>query len=193
MRTPSYDTPHYIKLRKILTDLSALAEIGATPPVEILPILKWLPERLLGNWRTRSRLLREKVYELYNPLVDLVIERRAMGRNVNSFLDGVLDQNDELGLSREEINIMGGNLLEGGTDTMASLILTLFQAMALNPTIQKEAHAHIDSVIGDSGLPHWADYERLPYVSMIVKELHRWRPPGPGGFPHALNKGMFFF
>ena len=174
-----------------MTDLSALGEIGATPPVDLLPVLKYLPERLWGNWKTRARLLRETVYDLYTPLVDRVIERRATGRKLNSFLDGILDQQDELRLRRDEIDIMCGNLLEGGTDTMATLILTLCQAMALYPHIQQEAHAQIDSVAGDSKMPSWADYERLPYVAMVIKELQRWRPPAPAGFPHALDEGRF--
>ncbi|KAI0401615.1 cytochrome P450 2D18 [Xylaria palmicola] len=188
IRTPTYNTPHYLKLRRILQDLSSLGEVGATPPIEILPIFKWLPEGLWGHWRTRARLLREKVVGLYDPLVNRVIERRAMGKSTNSFIDGVLDQQDDLSLSRDEINIMGGNLLEGGTDTMATLILTFCQAMALHPAIQEEAHARMDSVVGESRLPTWADYDNLPHVAQIVKEIHRWRPPGPGGFPHIVNK-----
>lgn len=172
-----------------MSDLSALGEIGATPPVEVLPFLKYLPERLWGNWRTRARLLRESVFDLYSPMVDKVIQRRAMGRKLNSFLDGVFDQEDKLQMRRDEIDIMCGNLLEGGTDTMATLILTLFQAMALYPHILEEAQAHIDAVLDESRMPCWTDYERIPYVAMIVKELHRWRPPAPAGFPHALDKG----
>ncbi|XXH01658.1 hypothetical protein Hte_008018 [Hypoxylon texense] len=188
IRTPTHDTPHYLKLRKLMIELSALGEIGATPPVDFLPMLKHLPERLWGNWKTRVRLLRETISDLQSPLVDRVIERRAMGRNANSFIDSVLDQQDKLKLSRHEVEIMGGNLLEGGTDTMATLILTLFQAMALNPHIQGECHSHIDSVISDSRMPSWADFESLPYVTMLVKELLRWRPPAPAGFPHASDK-----
>lgn len=174
-----------------MTDLSALCEIGATPPVDFLPVLKYLPERLWGNWKRRARLLRETIFDIYTPLIDRVIERRAMGRKLNSFLDGVLDQQDELRLRRDEVDIMCGDLLEGGTDTMATLILTLCQAMALHPHTQEEVHAHIDSVTDDSKMPSWTDYERLPYVAMVIKELQRWRPPAPAGFPHALDKGRF--
>ena len=189
VRTPQHDTPHYLKLRKLMTHLSAMGEIGATPPVDFLPILKYLPERLWGNWRTRVRQLRETIFDLYSPLVDSAIERRKMGRRVNSFIDGILDQQDKLQLGRDEIDIMCGNLLEGGTDTMATLVLTLCQAMALNPHVQEEAHAHIDSAVDDSRMPSWADYEHLPYIAMVVKELLRWRPPAPTGFPHALDNG----
>lgn len=189
IRTPRHDTPHYLQLRQFLTNLSALGEIGATPPVDLLPLLKYLPQRLWGNWKTKVNVLREGISSLYPPLVDQVIERRATVGNRNSFLDGVLDQQEKLQLSRNEIDIMCGNLLEGGTDTMATLILTLCQAMALNPNVLAEAHKEIDSVLGESEMPSFADYRRLPYIGMIVKELLRWRPPAPTAFPHALDKG----
>ncbi|KAI1350272.1 cytochrome P450 2D18 [Xylaria sp. FL0043] len=188
IRTPEYSTPHYLKLRQILSDLSSLGEVGATPPVDLYPILKYLPECLWGNWKTRARLLRDKVTDLYEPLTGCVEHRRAMGKDVKSFIDGVLDQIDTIGLSREEINIAGGNLLDGGTDTMATLILTCVQAMALHPEIQKKAHEQMDRVVDESRLPTWDDYDHLPYIAQIVKEVHRWRSPGPGGFPHIVNK-----
>ncbi|KAI0469314.1 cytochrome P450 2D18 [Xylaria cf. heliscus] len=187
-RTPRHSTSHYVKLQKLMEDLSALGETGATPPIDFLPALKYLPEGLWGNWKTRVRELRETISDLYTPLVERVIERRKLGKSANSLVDRVLDQQDKLQLSRSEIEIMGGNLLEGGTDTMAAIILTLFQAMAMNPHTQEEAHRQIDSAIDDTKMPSWADYERLPYVAMLVKELLRWRPPAPTAFPHATNQ-----
>lgn len=190
IRTPTYDADHYLKLRNMMTDLITLGEIGQTPPVDIMPIFKYLPGWLWGDWKARARRLRKTAFDLYGPLVDQVVERRAMGKTLNSFLDGVLDQEEGLGLSRDAIIIMCGNLLEGGTDTMATLILTLCQAMALHPHVQKKVHEHIDGVLDGSKMPTWADYERLPYIAMLVKELQRWRPPAPAAFPHALDKGI---
>ncbi|GES59268.1 cytochrome P450 [Aspergillus terreus] len=51
-----------------------------------------------------------------------------------------------------------------------------------------EAQREIDAVLGDHELPSWTDYERLPAVAMIAKEILRWRPPAPGLFPHSLTK-----
>ena len=189
VRTPKYDTPHYLALQKIMTELSALGEIGATPPVDLLSVLKYIPQRLWGNWRTRAALLRKSIIDLHSPLVDQVIQRREMIGKSNSFLDGVFDQQEKLELTRNEIDVMCGNLLEGGTDTMATTILTFCQAMAIHPEIQKEAHKQMDSVLDESNPPSWSDYDQLPHVAMIVKELLRWRPPAPGAFPHALAKG----
>lgn len=172
-----------------MTKVLSLGEIGATPPVDLFPFLVYLPENLWGNWKTRAEDLRTFALGLYGPLVEQVITRRASGKRLDTFLDGVLDQNDKLGLSREELDIMGGNLLEGGTDTTATLILTLWQAMALNQDILAEAHAQIDAVLDESTMPTWADYERLPYIAMIVKELQRWRAPARTAFPHAMDQG----
>ena len=52
-------------------------------------------------------------------------------------------------------------------------------AMTLFPDIQKRAQAEIDIVVGDGRLPSFEDRERLPFVEAIVKEILRWRPPGP--------------
>ncbi|KAI2686203.1 hypothetical protein CBS147332_2930 [Penicillium roqueforti] len=186
IRTPHYSSPHCIELQRIVTELSNLGEIGASPPVDWLPFLKYLPERLWGNWKTRAARLRQRVLNLHSPLVDRVLERRKNIGTAATFLDGVLDRQEKLQLTREEIDIMCGNLLEGGTDTMATTILTFFQAMVTYPEVQARAQKQIDSVLTDGECPSWSDYDRLPYVAMIVKEVLRWRPPAPGSFPHTL-------
>ncbi|KAL3459598.1 cytochrome P450 2D18 [Aspergillus heterothallicus] len=190
IRTPRYDTPHYVELQRIVTEMSGLGEIGASPPVDWLPVLKYIPERFWGNWRTRAARLRKRILDFHGPLVDRVIERRKneTGGDRSSFIDGVLNQQHRLNLSRAEIEIMCGNLLEGGTDTMATTLLVFCQAMATHPLVQEEAQREIDTVLSDTELPTWEHREKLPYVAMITKELLRWRPPAPGSFPHALAK-----
>ncbi|KAJ5952079.1 uncharacterized protein N7479_010492 [Penicillium vulpinum] len=186
IRTPHYTTPHRIELLRIVGELSSLGEIGASPPVDWLPFFKYLPERLWGNWKTRAARLRQRVHDLNSPLVDRVVERRKNIGRASTFLDGVLDQQEKLKLTREEINIMCGNLLEGGIDTTATMILVFFQAMVTYPDTQIKAQKEIESVLTNGEAPSWSDYDRLPYVAMLVKELMRWRPPAPGSFPHTL-------
>jgi cytochrome P450 len=175
--------------------MSGLGEIGASPPVDWLPVLKYIPERFWGNWRTRAARLRKRILDFHGPLVDRVIERRKneAGGDRGSFIDGVLNQQHKLNLSRPEIEIMCGNLLEGGTDTMATTLLVFCQAMATHPSVQEDAQREMDTVLSDTELPTWEHREKLPYVASITKELLRWRPPAPGSFPHALAKGTKFF
>ncbi|RFU78522.1 cytochrome p450 [Trichoderma arundinaceum] len=186
IRTPRYDTPHYVKLQAIMTELSSIGEIGATPPVDLLSILKYLPGKLWGNWKTRAVNLRQAIINLHSPLVDEVLQRREKIGKSDTFLDGVFDRQDKLQLTRNEIDIMCGNLLEGGTDTIATTLLSLCQIMATYPDLVAEAQSEIDSVLDEYTLPSWEHYKKLPMVSMIVKEIIRWRPPAPSAFPHAL-------
>lgn len=51
------------------------------------------------------------------------------------------------------------------------------------------AHAQIDSVIGNDRSPAWSDWPQMPYINMIIKESHRWRPVSPLGVTHAVAEG----
>ena len=57
--------------------------------------------------------------------------------------------------------------------------------MAQYPDVQKKAQADIDQIALDR-LPTPDDYESLPYIKAIIKEIARWRPVNPLGFPHRV-------
>lgn len=79
--------------------------------------------------------------------------------------------------------------MEGGSDTSSSLILAIVQALIKYPEVQRKAQEEIDAVVGSERSPQWSDLANLPYINMIIKEGHRWRPILPLGFPHALGEG----
>lgn len=172
-----------------MEEWSKVMEIGATPPVDIFPILKWIPQRFFNNWITRSRSVGIAMNKLYGQMVSLVIQRRLKAGSRRSFLDDVLDQQEKLQLNQNELNFLCGVLLEAGSDSSSSVILAFVHAMVKYPHVQTRAQQEIDSVIRENRSPVWSDYARLPYVSQIVKETMRWRPVGPLGFPHASSAG----
>lgn len=178
-------------LYELMEEWSKVMETGATPPVDILPILKHVPERLFGNWITRSRAVGSAMDRLYGSQVSHVLARRQANGSRGSFLDSVLDQQDKLQLSRNELNFLCGVLMEGGSDTTSSEILAFIHAMIKYPEVQARAHAQIDAVVGPGRSPRWTDYARLPYVVQIVKETMRWRPVTPLSFPHATAASKF--
>ena len=45
-----------VKLYALLENWSKVMEAGNTPPVDIFPFLKWVPESLLGVWRSPPRM-----------------------------------------------------------------------------------------------------------------------------------------
>jgi Cytochrome P450 len=57
----------------------------------------------------------------------------------------------------------------------------LILALAMYPDAQRRAQEEIDSVIGPNRLPDWDDYERLPYLQAVVKEVVRMWPVAPLG------------
>ena len=189
IRSASPDVSHLVDLYEMMEEWSKVMETGATPPVDTLPILKWVPERFFGYWITRSRNVGIAMDALYGRMVSRVKQRRLKIASRGSFLDGVLDQQEKLGLTQNELNFLCGVMMEGGSDTSSSIILAFLHAMIKFPHVQKKAQEEVDSVIGEDRSPLWSDYARLPYVSQIVKETMRWRPVTPLAFPHASSKG----
>ena len=51
--------------------------------------------------------------------------------------------------------------------------------MTLFPEIQRRAQAEIDAVIGTDRLPTLDDFDNLPYIHAIAKEVTRWQPVAP--------------
>ena len=204
IRTTSVRTAHMLQLYNVMEKWSAVMETGATPPVDIFGFLKWIPESLLGRWKTRARDVNKLMVALYGGMVRRVLKRREAGHRTSSLLDNVLDvtaaassggSGDGFTLNENELNFLGGVLMEGGSDTTSSILLAFVQAMIKYPHVQQRAQVEIDALLGTDASalersPCWGDYARLPYIAQIVKETMRWRPVTPQGVPHATNAGM---
>lgn len=86
-------------------------------------------------------------------------------------------------------------LLFDDEQTVSSL-LCFFLVMMQYPEIQKKAQQEIDTAVGTDRLPSFYDRRALPYVDAIVKEVFRWNPVLPMGFPRIAScddiyDGMF--
>ena len=55
---------------------------------------------------------------------------------------------------------------------------SFFLAMTIHPEIQKKAQQEVDSVCLGR-LPDFSDYDSMPYVRALVKEILRWNPIVP--------------
>jgi hypothetical protein len=69
---------------------SELLETGNTPPVDIFPWLKAIPQQFFGNYKKRSLAVGNQMENLYEDVLQDVIKRRET-RNAGSFMDVVLD------------------------------------------------------------------------------------------------------
>lgn len=46
---------------------------------------------------------------------------------------------------------------------------------------------NIDAAVGDR-IPVWNDFEDIPYIRMLMKEVWRWKPPVALGHPHITSR-----
>ncbi|KAJ5661167.1 m-hydroxybenzyl alcohol hydroxylase [Penicillium longicatenatum] len=196
IRSKTVHDDYMEKLFFLMEKWSLVQELGATPPVDDFWLLRKLPQWMTGNWRNRAIEVENLMQSLYLAVVDQVRDRRARGINRDSFMDRVLDRMEKTPLSESQLRFLGGVLMEGGSDTSSSLILTIIQAMTKFPAVQARAHAEIDRVVGSERSPAWSDFANMPYINCIIKEAHRWRPVSPLGVSHAVAQddyinGMF--
>ncbi|MCJ1271881.1 hypothetical protein MMC22_011786 [Lobaria immixta] len=188
VRSPDYNTPHLKDLYAMTEQLQKILQPGAAPPVDIFPILKFVPNRWWGDWITMAQQYGKDKDALYKGMLNQVLERHAREGSRNSMMDAVIEQQDKLQLTPSQLESLGGALIEGGSETTSNVLLTFIHTIISHPEAQMEAQAEIDRVIGEDRSPLWSDYEQLLYVSMIIKETMRWRPIAPTGFPHYLTE-----
>ncbi|GAB7330838.1 hypothetical protein MBLNU13_g02377t1 [Cladosporium sp. NU13] len=192
IRTPTSQTEHMESLYSLMEIWSQVMETGATPPVDVYPILHNLPQKVFLHWRDRATHVQRSMNALYASFLTGIRARRQASGSRGSLMDKVLDQVESekaaagMTYSDHELWFLGGTVTEGGSDTSASIITAFVQAMVAYPNVQRKAQAEIDRVVGEDRSPTWEDYAALPYVAQCVKEAMRWRPVTPLAFPHAL-------
>ncbi|OQO10660.1 hypothetical protein B0A48_03958 [Cryoendolithus antarcticus] len=190
IRSPTIHSKYLERFETLLGNWAAINAFGATPPVDIIPALKWVPERFLGNWISRATVVHDEMRRLYDGLQEIVMQRRRRIGTTDSMIDRVLDQQDKSPLTKHQIANLAGVTIKGGSDTSAAILTSFVLAMVLHPEIQKKAQAEIDAVTGDR-IPDDSDYDRLPYVMAVIKEVQRWRPITGIGVPHQLSEDMW--
>ena len=63
--------------------------------------------------------------------------------------------------------------MDAGAETSSSFLQTFVIALLQNPESQRKAQEEIDRVIGGDRMPILDDFERLPYVKALVREVSR--------------------
>ncbi len=114
------------------------------------------------------------------------LSKEASYRPEENFAKRLLREQEEQGLSNEDVANLTSNLIGGGVDTTSSTIITSILAMCVFQDVQRKAQAELDAVVGHDRSPTWSDESSLPYISALVEEALRWRTVTVlGGIPHA--------
>ena len=91
------------------------------------------------------------------------------------------------GIQDKEGKHVVGMMAIAGALTIGSPLQSYILTMCHYPWWQVRIREEIQMVCGDRCL-EWSDFESLPTLRAVMKEVMRWRPPVPTGIPHALEK-----
>ncbi|QRW09774.1 cytochrome P450 family protein [Ceratobasidium sp. AG-Ba] len=190
-RAPRHDAQDVTSFHTMERLWHGILSPGATPPIDLLPILKYVP-RIFAPWKIQCDKIRDIQQRFYFGLQHEAQTRLAQGNENGSFMEQVLGLQKKVGLNDRQVGYLGGSMIEGGAGTTSAWIKVLVMALAAYPDAQKKAHDELDRVVGSGRMPTLEDLPHLPYVQAIIKEVHRWRPITPLAVPHATIEEIRF-
>ncbi|KAJ7434468.1 cytochrome P450 [Mycena latifolia] len=185
---PSNDP--YITVARTAIENAAAAALPGRFLVNSLPSLKYLPSWFPGaGFKRQTKEWRKTVRAMHDLPFSETKRQMESGIAPRSFtvehLEGLGDE--DVYYQEEDVKVTAATMFAAGADTTVSSLGTFVLAMLLNPDAQKRAQAEIDSITGGKYLPDFEDEASLPYVSALVKEVHRWRNVTPVALPHLLT------
>lgn len=161
--------------------------------VDAFPSLKYVPEWFPGaGFKKFAKTAKKHI----NKLADLPFQHVKESIQANtittpSLVATCFEELPELaerGVDEEVIRGVAATVFLGGEDSTASIIQTFFLAVTMHPEVVRLAQQELDEVLGGERLPNFSDKSQLPYISAIMKESLRWRPPNPLGTPHRSTE-----
>lgn len=195
-RIPTWDHPLIPKIYAVLNNMNDISMPGAHI-VDTFPSLQYLPEWMVGNWRTYGKKVHAHDAAIYLGLYEDMKKEVAAGTAKPCFCKDFYESDPgTLGIDNLQAAYQVGGLIEAGAETTSASLNNFLLAMTKNPDVVKKAQEELDRVIGPDRLPSFSDEDNLPYIRAIVKENLRMRPPNKVGIAHATTEddwyeGMF--
>ncbi|EFZ04142.2 Cytochrome P450 CYP620C3 [Metarhizium robertsii ARSEF 23] len=197
IKTPRSADPLVLLIERMMNEFS-LAFRPLTWAVDVIPILKYLPEGLPGTsfqktarkWNKVTRMVIETPYAFVRQQMTKGVHRPSYVASLVTHHENDSRGNINWKYEENAIKRTAAIMFAGGADTTVTSITGFILAMLLFPAIQKKAKDEIDLIIGVSRLPQLEDRDKLPYVSALVKETLRWLPVAPSGATHTTDEAF---
>lgn len=119
-RGAEFKSPKVQALYHVQEQFTRILEPGATPPVDAFPWLRYLPD-VLASWKAKARIIRAEQRALYFGLLEETKARLAKGATTGSFMERVLQDQQNTGLDDEHIAYLGGILVSHGGNCCLNL------------------------------------------------------------------------
>lgn len=186
-RSPRFENSIASEFTEFEHGQEVLFEPGAIPPVDLIPVLKYVPARW-APWKRKCMTLRAQYQKIFLHLRDMCESRIKMNKRNGCFLEEIMDQQEKLGLTPDMaacvlpltfltllltgiFRAVGANCLEAGSLTITAYMQTFIFCLVHHPHVQRKAQQEIDELVGTERLPSLEDFERLPYVQAVVNEV----------------------
>ncbi|KAF8841332.1 cytochrome P450 [Paxillus ammoniavirescens] len=148
--------------------------------VDIVHLLKYIPSWLPGaGFKRKAKEYAAVLHDLVEIPHNYVKSQLAAGTALPSLSSRILGQPDLTDELEDNLKWAAATMYQGGADTANSVGYAFYLAMTLFPRVMKKAQEELDSVVGTSRLPTFADRPSLPYLEALVTELLRWHTPAP--------------
>ncbi|MET7450928.1 cytochrome P450 [Streptomyces sp. NPDC005574] len=124
-----------------------------------------------------NRAFNRALADLHLVVDEIVAERRASGQKPDDLLTALLEAKDDNGdpIGEQEIHDQVVAILTPGSETIASTIMWLLQALAEHPEHGDKVCAEVEAVTG--GRPvGFEDVRKLTHTNNVVVESMRLRP-----------------
>ncbi|KAF8608281.1 cytochrome P450 [Ceratobasidium sp. AG-I] len=185
---------YFVRRVEAALDNFSRAALPTNFMVNFIPWLKYVPDWVPGTgWKhTMSewcKLRDSMVREPYDWTKTQIANGVAAPSMVKKCLEEIEnDPSIDRVEAEDRLKWAASTLFGGASDTSASSAMTFVLAMVQNPDIQAKAQAEIDAVTSSERLPEMADRDSMPYLQRIVREVLRWQPVLPLGFPRATTQ-----
>lgn len=121
-------------------------------------------------------------------------------------MEKLIQNQNKSGLDDEHVAYVGGILMEAGSDTTLSTLLSFLLGIMQNQHALQQAQEEVDRCCGTHRSPALEDLGSLPYIEACMLELRkkhllqltqpdltthqtlRWRPVAAGGISHMLTQ-----
>ncbi|BFV56151.1 cytochrome P450 [Kitasatospora sp. CMC57] len=140
------------------------------------------PKRIPRSWPTPGNREAAAAERALYGVCDMIIAQRGEGAADSDDLLGLLAAaRDEDGnqLDPTELRDQVLIFLLAGHETTATSLTFALHLLGHYPEVQRRVQAEVDEVFADGHRATAADYNRLPYLTMVLKEAMRLYPAAP--------------
>ncbi|KIM36638.1 hypothetical protein M413DRAFT_20453 [Hebeloma cylindrosporum] len=178
------DDPRILLVNRFVERALAAAAPGAFL-VEYFTWMEHLP-RWMSPWRRYAEDCFSRDSIMFEKLFSDTKHKIEAGDATDSVAAKLIEDQRTRNLTDKDSAWISATVYSAGAETSSGQLAWFILAMVLHPEAQERAQDEIDSVVGRDRLPTFQDYEQLPYVRALVKEVMRWRGVSPLGIPHRL-------